>query len=301
MTQLSAWRVAWCVDHGQVCNDIWWCGLGNYWQTLVALCLLWSTLFVVLLQFYRLVRPVLERWPSTYREENSASWFAVNVQSTIHAASISILALRALASLRGAPHLGSFGGAGDDDSFRIASVRIANLSQVFHAYMIVDTGVTVFRKAMTLDYLLHHFVFCFFCWLLQFHCFATELAGYLLVMEVSTVFLNGFLFWRSRLGNEHWLVQFNFLFFAGAFIVFRLMGTTHIAWRFIANAIGSPEVFGDVPTTHLNLISCALVLAIGVQLYWAFGIGMKFAKFFATRGRVDAAEDAPKGAAQKGD
>merc|ERR1712039_506899 len=110
-----------------------------------------------------------------------------------------------------------------------AIATVANTSHIFFCYTIVDTFVTFYRRAMTVDYFLHHMVFIFFCLMIQYDCFAPYVAGWLLVMEISTIFLNGFTYWRNRLGYDHIIVKVSFLLFGFSFMCVRLVGTTYIS------------------------------------------------------------------------
>jgi len=279
----------WCSagDIG-ICPLVWWCGPRAYVLTTVIGVLCWGALFVAILKLlYPQVHPLLSRYASKIESENEASWFAWNVQSTIHAITVTSMASGPTWMLWSThnPHA-QF----DTPSARYALppaemvAAIANTSHVFFCYILMDSVIAVVRKAMTLDYLLHHIIFAFFCVLIQYHCFAPFLAGMLLTMEFSTIFLNGFLYLRNRLGYKSWLVRSFFLLFGMTFFVFRLCGTTYITIRFCQEALGEVVAFPRVPKWHIYLISIALVLAVAMQVYWAAALGLKWMKVMGDGG-----------------
>merc|ERR1740121_1362806 len=77
----------------------------------------------------------------------------------------------------------------------------------------------------------------FFCVIIMYDCFAPYLAGSLLMMETSTIFLNMFSFTRNRLGYGHIFVKMSFLLFAVFFVIIRLGGQTYIALYFSRSVI----------------------------------------------------------------
>jgi len=271
----------WCAGNELGCQVIWWCGPRKFLETVIVGILLWIALFCIIsLLLYPLVKNLVERRPSKIKEESGATWFAWHVQSTIHASLVTYMALGPiyhLSSVSPTIQLGySFEEAPQEVMESIGS--IGNGSLVFFCYLLVDTLVTIYRKAMTVDYLAHHAVFCFFCIILQYDCYGSYLAGWLLIMEISTIFLNGFSFFRNRLGYGHWLVKAFFLLFGISFFLCRLVGTTHIAVHFCRAVFRQEFIFSGIPRWHIFLVCFALVAAVGIQIFWAWAIVKKLVK-----------------------
>merc|ERR1719262_1245407 len=97
-------------------------------------------------------------------------------------------------------------------------------------------------------------------------------------METSTIFLNVFSFTRNRLGYDHMFVKASFLLFAAAFVSCRLAGTTFIACHFSRSVLLRVPDYDGIPGWHLYLLMVALILAVGIQLYWGFGIVKKLVR-----------------------
>jgi len=242
--------------------------------------LLMAISFVALMKMHSLCKGFIERRPSKYEDESTASWFAWHVQSTIHASAqvwFSLWPIWVLSSAEPRVQYWTPSGAASDLQMQ-AIARVANGAGVFFAYIFVDCFIAVFRNQMTIDYLIHHLVFMFFCIVIMYDCFAPYLAGWLLLMEASTIFLNSFSFTRNRLGYDHIFVKASFLLFAIAFVSCRLAGTTFIACHFSRSVLLRVPEYDGIPQWHLNLLVVALILAVGIQLYWGFGIVMKLVK-----------------------
>ena len=274
----------WCRDNDIMCSEVWWCDVsGILWSTCIGVCL-WASLFAFLcLLLHPLFKAIEAKWPSKFENEQQVSWLALHVQSTIHACLMAGMASYSLWDLFSADPRAQL----DAPSFAFlntkgATARIANASHIFFCYTIVDTFVTTWRKAMTLDYFFHHMVFTSFCVLIQYHCFAGYLAGWLLVMETSTIFLNGFTFWRNRLGYDHNIVRVSFLLFGLTFFAFRLIGTIHIAYYWTKHVLQQSVPFHGIPRWHLYVICVALVGAVVLQIFWAAGIIKNLIKTFTT-------------------
>lgn len=211
----------------------------------------------------------------------------MHVQSTIHAV---IVVCMAIGPLMGLSEFSTAERLGAPEEFSPGAdleetARIANASHVFFCYMIVDTLVQIYRRELTLDYFAHHAVFIFFCIVIQGNCFAPYLAAWLLIMEMSTIPLNSFSFFRNRLGYDSILVQGSFLTFAVTFITCRLFGTTYIALYFnyhVWQGVVYEKPFSPSRIV-LDAICWALVLATGLQVYWAYGIIQKLMKVLGSK------------------
>lgn len=287
----------WCADNPNICPLLWWCGPRGYVTSSILGVLAFGTLFCfICLVIYPMVESAIERIPSKVRNERGPLWFAWHVQSVVHASLVTYMAL-------GPVYHFSFSSPGfqldtpDGDvprATREMLASIANGSHVFFCYLLVDTVVTCVRKDMTLDYFAHHVVFCFFCLLITYDCFAAYLAGWLLIMEISTIFLNGFSFFRNRLGYDHWLVKGFFGIFFISFLLFRLVGITYIAAYFSNEVYKGRVLFQGIPRWHLWLVCVALVAAVGIQMFWANAIVKKLIKVLRAGGHNNTNEDNPQ-------
>lgn len=270
-----------CEDNAAVCSATWWCGSKNYLNTTLLGVAVWILIFsAICLLLYPWLRGAIERRPSKYEEERGPVWFAWHVQSTIHATLVDYMVCGAVVTLSTASMPVQFEAPRSSSSSvdLDATAWIANASHVFFCFTLVDTLITFYRRQMTLDYFGHHCVFCFFCLVIQHDCFAQYLAGWLIIMEISTVFLNGFSFFRNRLGYDHLLVKLFFVFFALSFMTCRLMGTTYIAMYFSYAVLLGGLPFPGIPRWHLYLLCIALVAAVVLQFFWAQAIGNKVLK-----------------------
>jgi len=289
----------WCRDNAALCpHRVWWCDAGGYARSTAVGVLCWSALFCAICGLlYPLAKGSMERWPSKFKNENCAMWFGWHVQSTIHAFWVSSLAFAAIYTLSDASAEAQFDASSTRNSQHIndAVGSIANTSHVFFCYILVDTLITLYRKEMTVDYFLHHLVFGFFCVVIQYHCFAPYLAGWLLIMELSTIFLNGFSFFRNRLGYDHFLVKAFFLLFASSFLVCRILGMTYIAGSFILVVFRQDVPFAGIPRWHLYTLVVALVGAVVLQYFWAYSIGRKVTKVLVGGSDGSSREPGPGG------
>lgn len=280
----------WCRDNAAMCPLLWWCDIGGIsWSTFVGCCF-WSGLFVILcLLLWPVASKIHRTWPSKFEEEQQVSWLVLHVQSTLHACCVASLAAGALWELSSAdPRAQLDAPSAAFPQHHDATARIAKASHIFFCYTIVDIPVTFYRKSMTFDYFLHHMVFIFFCVLIQYDCFAGYVAGWLMIMEFSTIFLNGFTYWRNRLGYENWIVRVFFILFALTFLAFRLVGTSYIAYYWARVVLEESVPFDGIPRWHLHILCVALIGAVFLQVFWAAGIAMKFIRVLSpTTGKAE--------------
>merc|ERR1711920_495265 len=109
-------------------------------------------------------------------------------------------------------------------------------------------------ESMTVDYFAHHVVFIFVTVLMQYDCFGIYPAGWLLAMEFSTIFLNGFVYWRFRLGLDHIVVAGFFLVFTVAFFIFRFVGVIYIFIYWVNAVLQGTVPFHGIPKWHLYVV-----------------------------------------------
>lgn len=273
----------WCADNANFCPRIWWCGFHQYLALSVVGVAIWLVLFwTIMIVVYPLVAKQLAKIPSTKKDEGTSVWFAVHVQSTIHAIVIIAMTLVPTTTI-------NF----DGDKARYSTpeppnhwqgAMVGNGAHIFFCYTVADTILTFWRKEMTIDYLLHHSLFILVCLIIQHDCNSVWPAGRLLQMEASTIFLNFYLFFRNRLGNSHPLVATCFLLFAAAFIVFRLVSgfftTTDYLWVVY---MGKADLLGAVPRWHLHVLSFIQVIALVLQIFWGVRIARIVVKSLTSR------------------
>jgi len=135
---------------------------------------------------------------------------------------------------------------------------------------------------MTIDYLAHHLIFMFFCVVIMYDCFAPYLAGWLLMMETSTIFLNLFSFTRNRLGYGHIFVKTSFLLFAVFFVLIRLGGQTYIALYFGHSVITNMPAYRGIPGWHLYSVMVGSIFGLGIQVFWGYEILKKLLRIMGS-------------------
>jgi len=280
----------WCRDNVQMCPLVWWCDVGGIVTSTLVGMGIWGGLFVALCLVLRPVSAfICKKYPSKIESEQNVSWLALTVVSVMHATLVSYLAFVAMWELLDAKPRTKFDAPSLEFPQHAGSVaQVANTSHIFFCYTLVDTLIHFWRKEMTIDYFCHHMVFCFFCVMIQYNCFAPYLAGSLLTMEISTVFLNGFTYWRNRLGYGNIIVKASFALFAFSFIVVRLGGTTYFTIFWACMVYHGIVPFHGIPRWHLHFIMAAMVGALSVQIFWAVSIGKKLLKVFKPSKTEDA-------------
>mmetsp|Transcript_73492 Transcript_73492/g.132372 ORF Transcript_73492/g.132372 Transcript_73492/m.132372 type:complete len:315 (-) Transcript_73492:62-1006(-) len=274
----------WGSQNELLCAQIWWCGTSRFLITSVIGTCFWVALFAFFaLVLYPLVEKQLDRIPSKVDGESGGGWFALHLQSTIHATLIVCITLgttRALAnSSIEAKYMAPQPQTPGDVSTVAHGAVIGNAAHVFLCYTLADTVTGLFRKSLTMDMVIHHLVFFMFCSIIMFDGNSPYLAGCLLQMELSTIFLNFFLFFRNRLGYEHPFVQLHFLLFYFAFIGARLVLGCHIVHDYgKAVYYGPAHLFAGIARWHQDVLFVGLLLAVSLQVVWGFKITRTFLK-----------------------
>eukprot|EP00403_Amphidinium_massartii_P025626 CAMPEP_0178389442 /NCGR_PEP_ID=MMETSP0689_2-20121128/10118_1 /TAXON_ID=160604 /ORGANISM="Amphidinium massartii, Strain CS-259" /LENGTH=273 /DNA_ID=CAMNT_0020009891 /DNA_START=146 /DNA_END=967 /DNA_ORIENTATION=+ len=224
---------------------------------------------------YPLLSFIDRQYPSKYDNERGRYWMAWHLQSTTHSTIVVCMVLGPLWRLSTYP--------GDADLVRFASVtdavsdsvaadmiRLGNAPSVFWCFLLADIVVTSLHRIGGWDNIVHHAMFILFCSIATYGCFAAYLAGVMMLMEVSTIFLNYFSFFRNRtgFGSESLSVMASFLLFALSFVAFRLVYFTRVTFEFIAASLGG-RIYAIFPDPLLVIMCVGLLAACGLQFYWA--------------------------------
>lgn len=270
----------WCSELPDVCDDLWWCTLPGFLLSTTVITVIWVVAYLACSRFlYPVFEPALLRKPSKYDVEEGPYWFAWHVTSVVHAVLVIYLALVPTWQLTFASPAVQFAPPLDlpqDD--KPAFLSIARGAHIFFCYIISDIVVGSVYGFLKLDALVHHCVFLLFGLLICYNCFGAYLAGWLLLMETSTVPLNYFSYFRNRLGYNHWSVKAAFGCFAGSFMIFRLGGLLYVLMCFGRALYLQTMPVDGIPRWHLRLVLLALTMAAGMQVVWAASIGQKAIK-----------------------
>ncbi|CAE8671109.1 unnamed protein product, partial [Polarella glacialis] len=159
---------------------------------------------------------------------------------------------------------------------------IANGAIIFFGHLLADLMVGISYNVITTDIVLHHSGFIVFVVLITYNCFAAYLAGCFLLMEVSTLFLNSYSFFRNRLGYSHWFVKSSFGAFSVTFISFRMVIGLYVGVKFLDAAHQGYLSSGTIVGWQLALICPAIFSTFIMNLVWLYGIGKKTAKIYAS-------------------
>mmetsp|Transcript_28780 Transcript_28780/g.66896 ORF Transcript_28780/g.66896 Transcript_28780/m.66896 type:complete len:401 (+) Transcript_28780:53-1255(+) len=269
----------WCADQGSICQELWWCSWPRFVASSIMLCCAWGISFYFLSYcvFPLAIARQLRGIKSKYEDEECPYWFASHVQSTILAIIVVRWAAGPTFRLAYAPTQVQFGHPHTQaHPFLNEMLPIAHAAHIFLCYIVTDLAIGIVHRLLALDMVIHHVVFVVACLIITYDCFATYLAGVLLLMEVSTVFLNYFSFFRNRLGYEDWTVKLSFGLFAGCFILFRLLAVPYITYLFASAMLRADAgMLQQVSRAHLLIISSILVTAATIQYVWAMQITRK--------------------------
>merc|ERR1712086_268620 len=153
--------------------------------------------------------------PSSVPAENSPHWFACCISSTVNAVFSCVVCLPAVWMLLRAPHQVQFistsrvglcigdphehnwdmAYAGDWGQLLTA---VALTGQSFAIRTAVDLLLQAKHGLLTIDGAVHHVIFIAAGWLIRRHCMMPLNAAVLMSMELSTPFLNYYVFFRTR-------------------------------------------------------------------------------------------------------
>eukprot|EP00929_Paragymnodinium_shiwhaense_P074967 TRINITY_DN38338_c0_g1_i1.p1 TRINITY_DN38338_c0_g1~~TRINITY_DN38338_c0_g1_i1.p1 ORF type:complete len:407 (+),score=83.28 TRINITY_DN38338_c0_g1_i1:100-1320(+) len=279
----------WCSQEKaqRMCDRLYWCGQEKFIISTVVMCtfcaIIWFVETDILFPCWKVVNTT---WPSKYPNEETARWFAWHMQSMWLSVVVVYFSLSATYRLAFATPAAQFSRPQPDVDWEQGLllndyVAIAQAAHIFFCYIVVDTIIGTLARVIQPDILVHHTLFIFFCLAVQYNCFAIYLAGMLLLMEVSTIFLNYFTYFRNRLGLEHWTVGLSFVLFALSFIYFRLVVLMWVGSWFLWDLAAGHMDLSEVPQLHLWFI-CALMLGVMyLQWFWAFQIGGKLVAMLA--------------------
>eukprot|EP00927_Polykrikos_kofoidii_P018425 TRINITY_DN18537_c0_g1_i2.p1 TRINITY_DN18537_c0_g1~~TRINITY_DN18537_c0_g1_i2.p1 ORF type:complete len:301 (-),score=40.34 TRINITY_DN18537_c0_g1_i2:248-1150(-) len=290
----------WCAIAKPFCATVWWCGPTNWFALTLGGASLWIGLFYAFaFVLYPLVERRLQTVPSKYKEENTRYWFAWHIVSVIHSCTVTAMCaapVYRLASASRNVQLASPYQLEIGFSEAIDHATCGNASHVFSCFVLYDVVVISLHSLAKSDMLIHHAIFFSFCTLVQYNCFLGYLAGWMMLMEISTIFLNYFSFFRNRLGLDSKTVQATFAIFSATYLVLRVFCMGNVV-RFYAVNMFSEAVdwkssgVGGVPVWHLNIVFMGVVAAWVLQLGWFVqGIRPKLAKIFGYATPVKSAD-----------
>jgi len=290
--------IGWCDSYVAVCNSVWWCGPQEWAMKTATGAIIWLCLFYfIAFLIYPLFEQRLHRIPSKYNVESTSYWFAWHTVSAIHALVVSAKTIGPVSALSSASRDVQMGSPSEGVPYFLGAAHAAcgNASHIFLCFILYDVVVILIHKLAKMDMLVHHALFISFCAVVQYHCMLGYLAGWMMLMELSTIFLNVYSFFRNRLGNGHWIVKGAFLCFAVTYMALRVVGMGYVVIIFISALWHNPEIFEQsgvgaqgVPGLHLSFIFVGVVAAWGLQLAWGLqGVGPKLFKVWAARKKED--------------
>merc|ERR1712154_262325 len=128
----------------------------------------------------------------------------------------------------------------------------------------IDMLLGSFHKLLAKDVVLHHIVFLLAGIVMSYNCICPYLAGCLLMMEVSTPFLNYFILFRNRLGCRHWSVKVSFTLLGLTFVPGRLVIMPYVVYEF-GSAVLDTEASPLATVHRLGLgLACLCLFAAAV-------------------------------------
>lgn len=291
----------WCADRGErklVCDGLYWCGQEKF---VISTAVAGGILIVLFYTSVKLIYPAihmryLSSMKSKYEAENTARWFAWHVQSQITCSIIIYLCFWPVISMTMAGPDTQFGfptqqSLKEHDLHAGNTIRIAQGAHIFMCYVLTDIFLGLATKLIQFDMIVHHVLFILFTFAVTYNCFMVYLAGALLLMEVSTMFLNVFSFFRNRLGYEHWLVRLSFGGFVVTFVALRLVFTPIVCIRFFFHVYRGTGDLNSVHPLQVAFIITVLVAGLCMQWLWAFQIAKKMARVMAHGNADNAGED----------
>lgn len=284
-------QYGWCVGYHSICEEIWGCAAYGFVSSTFVIVAAWTTIYYFLAYVvYAFVEGNLKKIPSKYDEENNRHWFANHVNATLLSLACIYWVGSASAHLTGASSLVQFGPPSAETvahGYTGDVVQIVKGAQTFLGYVLMDVIVGFGHGTLKSDMVAHHVLFIFFGTMVFYNCFGQYLVGCMLLMEVSTVFLNYFSFFRNRVGFEdHWTIAASFGLFALAFVAFRLVALVYVGFRFIAAVLGFEGAralaLSNIASWQVDSVILVVVAAMALQSYWAVGIAQKVAKRFSS-------------------
>lgn len=280
----------WCLGYDALCDEIWGCSAPNFFRSQALLVAFWAAVYYIFAYgVYPLVEGALKKIPSKYEEENNRHWFASHLTATVLCFIAVSFVLPASLNMRGAGAAIQFGlpsAETESEGHTDDVMNIVKGAQTFLSYVINDLFVGTAHGQLKIDMLVHHVIFICFGTAVFYNCFAQYLVGWLLSMEVSTIFLNYFTFFRNRLGN-HWTVVVAFALFMLSFFIFRLIAMIYVSVSFISAVFGlqgqTALATGDIDLWQVDFVVVIVIAGAALQIFWAVGISQKAFKRLCPR------------------
>jgi len=176
------------------------------------------------------------RWPkSTVASENSPYWGSCTIMSTVNAViSASVCVPAAYYYLWKSPEQW-FNSAMPIDfcydttavGFTEAAVAVALVGQSFSIRTAIDMLLQFIHGLLTVEEAIHHVIYILAGFLVRRHCMMPMNAAILMSMEISTPFLNYYLFFRTR-----------YPFSKDVNVAKTIFGVLFLAFRILLNSFG---------------------------------------------------------------
>lgn len=263
----------------------WWCGYVNLVAMTVVWLMIWCALFYASAWglFPRL--QIAAKWPSKYPNEETPYWFANHLVSTIHSALISCMAVPTFLILLRAPVEAQLLRPSLQVGWMNQEAMAANTAHIFLSYILFDFIVGFVHSLHDATNAIHHVIFFSFTVLVMWNCFFAFPAVTLLLMEVSTVCLNVFSFWRNRLGYSHIIVKISMSLFGCTFLLFRVIAMGYLLVRLTDIILVKKQVeFVGTPAWNIVCIFLGFSAAFFLQLFWSVAILKKSLKVVSGEG-----------------
>eukprot|EP00933_Yihiella_yeosuensis_P008073 TRINITY_DN113365_c0_g1_i1.p1 TRINITY_DN113365_c0_g1~~TRINITY_DN113365_c0_g1_i1.p1 ORF type:complete len:289 (+),score=14.41 TRINITY_DN113365_c0_g1_i1:100-966(+) len=282
--------VGFCSNHEALCQHVWWCGWKRLAAAIPTLTGIWLCFFQFLL---RAVYPVarekfLKRVPSKFSNEETPHWFAWHVTSVCHCCVVLSYAV--------GPVWRATGGTpeelhGSVTTWSEIAIACCKLGIIFVCFLIADIVNILIYKLDDVLMVFHHLIFIAWTILVMYDCFLQYVSASMILLEISTVFLNYYSFFRNRQGIvPQWTVTCSFVLFSISYIVFRIVFLGYLLF-ILGQAILEGSVawhragVGGVPNSHLAFFMFCLLAAWALQFTWLIrGIMPKLKKKLQKKG-----------------
>jgi len=293
----------WCAGNELVCPKVRWCtGTRVLSNSLLGLAFWLVSFHVIAFVLWELLGRRLDRHlPSRFEGEKGRFHFAWHVQSIAHAVLITYLSFSDTMLLMTAPAHIKFSTPSvemDAAKWVEAQTGLANAALIFLTYVASDMVVCCVHRLGGWDNIVHHIGFLLFGAMITYDCNNAYLAGWLLVMEISTIFLNLYLFFRGRLKDGS-LVTLVFLGLTGStMFASRFCGLLYVTTDFVRAVVEGSAPFDRVPWWHTPLLVVGLALILALQLSWMLPMAFKVLRLVFGESEDDKAKRLARGKEQ---
>ena len=282
---------SWCLID-PLCSNISFCGLADLSKKLILMIALW------LLGFYSLsavAKPLFGTWlqrnPSKYASEETSFWLARHIVSLLHSSWIVWVSLGPVVFSTGSSWETLLITPRDDDGGALA-YACAKGGLIFTSFIMYDLVIVIVHRFDGPLMIVHHIVFLLFCAMVMHHCFLQYISTGMMTMEMSTIFLNHYSFFRNRWGSDHWSVMVSFGCFGITYLVWRVAFMGYLVYGFFKALLDRSFPWhrcgggGHLSSLRLGFIGVCLVAALALQLAWLIaGIWPKVKRILLRKGK----------------